>query len=148
MYRRLMGKLQMISTTKHVLIQAVLLYAVAGIAASPVHAVPGGMPETKISRLNVSASGSVRVLRLELARAKVDPEGCTGTYTTPEYPSGQALLIRELDDSKASAQFLSMVQLAYATDSIVSFWIVGCTSSSANYWGQTWPMPADIYLRK
>ena len=138
----------MISITKRVLIQAVLLCTFAGIAASPVHAIPGGMPETKISRLNVSASGSLRVLRIELARTKVDPEGCTGTYTTPDYPSGQALLIRELDDSKASAQFLSMVQLAYATDSIVSFWIVGCTSSAANYWGQTWPMPADIYLRK
>lgn len=138
----------MISTLKRMLRQAMLLLAVAGIATSAVHAVPGGMPETKISRLNVSASGSLRVLRIELARAKVDPEGCTGTYTTPEYPSGQALLIRELDDSKASAQFLSMVQLAYATDSIVSFWISGCTSVAANYWGQTWPMPADIYLRK
>ena len=137
----------MISTAKVFFLRTALLCAIAGTAASPVYAA-GAMPETKISRLNVSASGSLRVLRIELARAKVDPEGCTGTYTTPEYPSGQALLIRELDDSKASAQFLSMVQLAYATDSIVSFWISGCTSVAANYWGQTWPMPADIYLRK
>jgi hypothetical protein len=129
-------------------LRAALLVLLPTIFVPAVYAA-GGTGDAKITGTYISASGAVRVLRIELNIAKVNPDSCSGTYgQTTQYPTGQALLIRELDDSKAAAQFLSMVQLAYATDANVSFWLVGCTSSAANYWGGTWPMPADIYMRK
>ena len=109
----------------------------------------GGTGVAKITGTYISAAGAIRVLRIELNIAKVNPDNCSGTFgLTTQYPTGQAFLIRELDDSKASAQFLSMVQLAYATNANVSFWLVGCTTTAANYWNATWPIPGDIYLRK
>lgn len=130
------------------LVAKMLVFTAAAILASSAHAA-GGTTDAKISGTYLTAAGMVRILRIELNIAKVNPDGCTGTFgTTAEFPSGQALLIRELDDSKASAQFLSMVQLAYATDARVAFWLVGCTSVAANYWGGTWPVPVDIYVRK
>ena len=124
------------------------LSALAALASSSFVYAAGVTPEAKITRLYVGASGSVRVLRIELATARVNPDGCTGQFATSDYPSGQALIIRELDDSKASAQYLSMVQMAYATNAKVQFWLVGCTSAAANYWGQTWPVPGDIYVSR
>lgn len=121
---------------------AMLAALVASLFASPSFALGGATPEAKISRLYIVAHGATRVLRIELPVTTPSYDGCTMGWP------GTTLLIRELDDSKASAQFLSMVQLAYATDATVTFWLGGCTSAAANYWGANWPVPQDIYIRR